>query len=491
MASSKETERYSSSTGDMPPEEFRRYGHQLVDWIAAFLENLDSIPVLPDVSPGAIRKQIPPASPDTGESMKAILEDIDRVVMPGMTHWNHPGFFAYFSITGSGPGILGELLSAAFNANAMLWKTCPSATELEQAVLDWIRQLIGLPREFWGIVYDTASVSSMHAIRAALEQLEGLHIREKGMAGRADLPRLRLYTSEHAHSSIEKAAITLGIGLEGVRKIPVDEQFRMEPRELRRAIVEDRRTGWLPFCVVATVGTTSTTSIDPVPEIARICREENVWLHVDAAYGGSAAMLPEMQDVLAGCDQADSLVVNPHKWMFVPIDFSAFFTRKPEVLRQAFSLVPEYLRTAEDSQVENFMDYGIQLGRRFRALKMWFVIRYFGKQGMIDRLRFHIRLAKQFAAWVDQHPDFERMAPVPFSVVCFRAHPPALRDEEELNRLNETLLENINRRREVFLSHTKLNGKYTLRLAIGNLRTEKRHVQRAWELVREELEKLL
>ena len=472
---------------DMSPEEFRQYGHQLIDWIADFFAHIDDIPVLPDVAPGDIRKQLPDAAPKDGEPMERILQDIDRVIMPGMTHWNHPKFYAYFSITGSMPGILGELLAAAFNVNGMLWKTCPSATELEQVVLDWLRQMLCLPESFWGIVYDTASVSSMHAVAAAREQLRDLQFREKGMAGRGEVPRLRMYASDQAHSSIDKAAIALGIGIEGIRKIPSDDQFRMIPDALAAAIAEDRAAGWQPFCVVATVGTTSTTSIDPVPAIADICEREGLWLHVDAAYGGSAAVVPEMQHVLEGCDRADSIVVNPHKWLFVPIDFSAFYTRKPDVLRQAFSLVPEYLRTREDSEVENFMDYGIQLGRRFRALKMWFVLRYFGQEGIAARIRKHIQLAQGLARRIDEHPDFERMAPTPFSTVCFRAHPPGLQDEAELDALNERLLEAINADREIFLSHTKLRGRFVLRFAIGNIRTEAYHIDRAWEIIQKKL----
>ncbi|MFQ5753414.1 MAG: pyridoxal phosphate-dependent decarboxylase family protein, partial [bacterium] len=408
---------------DMPIADFRKFGHELVDWIASFLDQIDHHAVLPEVKPGDIRNLLPKAPPESGEPMAEILADVDKIIMPSMTHWNHPSFFAYFSITGSGPGILGELLSAAFNINGMLWKSCPSATELEQVTLDWLRQMLGLPHEFWGIIYDTASVSSMHAIAAAREQLSDLGVREQGLAGRAEVPRLRLYTSEQAHSSIEKAAITLGIGLAGVRKIPVDESFRMNAKALSAAIAEDRSNGWRPFCVVATVGTTSTTSIDPVAEIAEICEREDLWLHVDAAYGGSAAVIPEMRDVLNGCDRADSIVVNPHKWLFVPVDLSAFYTKKPEILRQAFSLVPEYLRTQEDSEVENYMDYGLQLGRRFRALKLWIVLRYFGHEGIAARIRYHIALAQKFVSWVEESPEFELMAPTPFSTVCFRAHP--------------------------------------------------------------------
>jgi len=476
--------------GDMSPEEFRRYGHQLIDWIADFFANIDQVPVLPEIEPGDIRKQLPQEAPGRGEAMSQILADVDQVVMPGMTHWNHPDFHAYFSITGSGPGILAELLSAAFNINGMLWTSCPAATELEQTVLDWLRQLLGLPEDFWGIVYDTASTSSFHAIAAAREQLADLEIRQKGMSGRAEVPRLRLYASEQAHSSIDKAALAMGLGLDGIRKIPVDAEFRMQPQALARAIAEDRRAGWRPFCVVATLGTTSTTSVDPVANISGICEKERLWLHVDAAYAGPVAILPDMRHHFAGWERADSIVLNPHKWLFVPIDFSAFYTRKPEVLRRAFSLVAEYLRTDRDAEVENFMDYGIQLGRRFRSLKLWFVLRYFGRDGVVARIREHLRLAQLFASWIDAHPDFERMAPAPFSTVCFRAHPAGLDDPAQLDRLNARLLEAINATREVFLSHTKLHGQFVLRLAIGNLRTEERHIRKAWKIIQDHLDAL-
>ena len=302
-------------TGDMPAEDFRKYGYQLIDWIANFLAGIDRHPVLPDIQPGDVRRTVPASPPDASEPMDEILADIDRIVMPGMTHWNHPNFFAYFSSSGSAPGILGELIGSAFNINGMVWQSCPSSTELEQVTMNWLRQLLGLPEEFWGIIYDTASTSNLHAIAAAREELADLNLREKGLAGRADVPRLRVYASEHSHSSVDKAAITLGLGMEGIRKIPVDDSFRMIPRALRDAIEEDRKNGWRPFCVVATIGTTSTTSVDPTPAIADICEREKLWLHVDAAYGGSAAILPEMRPLFAGWERADSIVMNPHKWI--------------------------------------------------------------------------------------------------------------------------------------------------------------------------------
>ena len=477
----------------MDIESFRRDGHRLIDWIAEYLAHPERYPVLAQAEPGQVRRTLPEEPPEQPESLEAILQDVEKIIVPGLTHWNHPGFFGYFAITGSGPGILGELLSAAFNVNAMLWRTAPAATELEELVLDWLRQLLGLPPEFMGLINDTASVSSLCAIAAAREAL-GLRVREEGLAGRSDLPRLRLYTSEQAHSSIEKAAIVLGLGQAGVEKIVVDEEFRLRSEVLEAAIKEDLKAGWKPFCVVATVGTTSTTSVDPVPEIAEICEQYKLWLHVDAAYAGAAAILPEKRWALAGCERADSIVVNPHKWLFVPIDCSAFYCRHPSILKQAFSLVPEYLRTPEEDRVRNLMDYGIQLGRRFRALKLWMVLRAFGSEGLRQHLRAHIALAERFQGWIKASPNFELLAPASFSVVCFRGRPHGLsacpETEAYLSRLNESTLEAVNRTGEVFLSHTELNGRFALRLAIGNLRTTEAHVRRAWELLQEHSERL-
>ena len=472
--------------GGLDPEQFRAYGKRVIDWIADYLANPERYPVLSRVQPGEVKRQLPAAPPAAPESMDALLADFESVILPGITHWNHPGFYAYFAISGSGPGILGELLSAALNVNGMLWRTSPAATELEEVVTDWLRQMLGLPPAFEGVITDTASVSTLSAIAAAREALN-LGVREDGLPGRPDVPRLRLYASEHAHSSVEKAAIVLGLGRAGIRKLPCDAEFRLRPDALAAAIDEDRRAGWLPFCVVATVGTTSTTSIDPVPAIADLCAREGLWLHVDGAYGGVAAIVPEMRHVLHGCDRADSLVVNPHKWLFTPIDCSAFYTRHVDTLKRAFSLVPEYLRTAQGDagDVKNYMDYGVQLGRRFRALKLWFVIRAFGVEGLVSRIREHCRLACDFADWVDADPNFERLAPVPFSTVCFRYRPAGVSDEAMLERLNARLLDAVNTSGEVFLSHTKLDGRYTLRLAIGNLATSARHVARAWRLLTE------
>jgi aromatic-L-amino-acid decarboxylase len=467
--------------GDMPPEEFRRHAHAAVDWMADYLANVGDLPVLAQVRPGEVAGRLPASAPESGEAVEDILRDFRDVVVPGVTHWNHPGFFAYFSITGSGPGILGEMLAAALNTNAMLWRTGPAQTELEERTLDWLRQLLGLPDGFHGTIQDTASISTLVAIAAAREAL-GLGVREEGMSGR-DVPRLRVYASQEVHSSIDKAGITLGIGMAGTRKIPTDDAFRMDPAALERAIEEDRAAGIRPLAVVATVGTTSTSSIDPVPAIADVCARQGVWLHVDAAYGGSAALAPELRYVLDGAERADSLVVNPHKWMFVPVDCSVLYARRPEVIRRAFSLVPEYLITPEGESVTNLMDYGPALGKRFRALKLWMVLRYFGAEGMAARIREHVRLARAFAGWVRDEPGWEVMAPVPFSLVVFRHAPPGM-DGAEADAHNERLMAAVNASGRAFVSHTRVRGRLALRLAVGNLRTEEAHVRAAWDLLR-------
>ena len=481
---------FAPPLGDMSSEEFRRYGRSLVDWIAEYFERVDELPVLAQVEPGALIAKLPAAPPEAGEPMDRILADVDRLVVPALTQWRHPGFFAYFACSTSAPGIFGELLAAAFNGNALLWRAAPAAQELEDVALSWLRQMIGLPEAFSGMIYDTASISTLHAIAAAREGLD-LRVREDGMSGRTGLPLLRVYASEQAHSSVEKCAITLGLGQRSLHKIPTDAEFRMDVAALARAIKEDKAAGHLPFCVVATVGTTSTSSIDPVPAIADLCERERLWLHVDAAYAGSAAVVPELRHILAGCERADSLVLNPVKWLFVPFDFSALYTRRMDMLHRAFSLVPEYLRTLDHGHdaVRNHSEYGIQLGRRFRGLKFWMVLRYFGHDGLAARIREHCRLARLFASWVAAAPGWELLAPVPLSLVCFRAC--STRDGEtaderaaRLDHLNEQIMHAVNASGEAFLSHTKLNGRFTMRLAVGNIRTTEAHVARVWQILR-------
>jgi aromatic-L-amino-acid/L-tryptophan decarboxylase len=428
--------------------EFRRDAAAALDWVARYLEEGKDFPVLAQVEPGQVRASLPASPPDGPEPFQAVLDDLDRVLLPGITHWNHPRFFAYFAISGSEPGILAELLAAALNVNAMLWRTSPAATELEEHALDWLRQLLGLPGGLHGHIEDTASISTLAALAAAR------HLR----------PDSAVVCSEHAHSSVDKAARLLGLPL---RKVAVDAEYRMRPDAV--AAVLDGAAA-----AVATVGTTSTTSVDPVPEIADLCESAGVWLHVDAAYAGSAAVCPEHRWALSGCERADSLVVNPHKWLFTPVDCSCLFTRRPDALRAAFSLVPEYLRTSEE-EVTNLMDYGPALGRRFRALKLWAVLRCYGREGLQALIREHVRLARRFASWVEADPGWELCAPYPFSVVCFRR----IGADEE----NEAILKRVNGTGEAYLSHTRLDGRYVLRLAVGNMRTTEADVRRAWELL--------
>jgi len=484
----------SPALGDMDKEEFRRFGHEIIDWIADYFEHIEDLPVLAQIEPGDLKAQLPAVPPQKGEAMEQIIRDVDRLIVPALTHWSHPSFFAYFATSTSAPGIFGELLSAAFDNKAMLWRTSPASTELEEVTLDWLRQMMGLDAGYTGIIYDTASVSSMHAIAAAREGVE-LRIREEGMSGRKDLPLMRVYVSEQAHSSIEKGVITLGLGQKGLRKIPTDSEFRMDAEALAEAIEEDKRNGYVPFCVVATVGTTSTSSIDPVAEIVPICEKHVMWLHVDAAYAGSAAVVPELRHILNGCERADSVAVNPHKWLFTPFDLSVLYCRHLDLLRRAFSLVPEYLRTPEQEKVRSGSDYGIQLGRRFRALKLWMIIRYFGHEGLAARIREHCRLAKLFASWVEESPDWELMAPLPLALVCFRACPNIDAESEAARNgrwdvLNEAIMHGVNATGKALLSHTKLNDKLTLRLSIGNIRTTEKHVRQVWELLNEQLKLL-
>jgi aromatic-L-amino-acid/L-tryptophan decarboxylase len=469
----------------MDAETFRIHGHRLIDWIANFFATIEQYPVLARVKPGDITRRLPERAPIRGEPFEDIFDDFEKLLLPGVTHWNHPGFFAYFATSGSGPGVLAELLTAALNAQAMLWRTGPAATELEEIALSWLRDLMGLPSSFEGVIYDTASVSSLHALAAA-RQLAVPGIRDRGLVGRTDISALTVYCSNEAHSSIEKAMMLLGLGRQAVRKIETDSELRMQPSALAAAIQKDRRAGLTPMAVVATVGSTSTTSVDPVEAIAEICGLERIWLHIDAAYAGVAAMLPEMRHILKGADRADSLVVNPHKWLFTPLDISAMYCRHMDVVRDAFALVPIYLQTGEAPAVKNLMDTGIQLGRRFRALKLWMIMRFFGAEGLSARLAEHIRLAKLFAGWVDASDRFERMAPVPFSVVCFRAKRPGL-SEGATDGLNRQLMEAVNAGGEIFISHTKVRERFTLRLAIGNIRTAERHVQRAWDILNQQL----
>ncbi len=468
--------------GDLSPEEFRAAAHAAVDWIADYLEHPSPYPVKSRTQPGEITSALPASPPVHGESLDAMLADFHRTILPGITHWNHPSFFAYFANSSSYPSIVGELLTAGLNANGMLWVTSPAVTELEQVTLDWLRQLMGLGDGWSGQITDTASVSTFYALAAAREAA-GLDIRARGMAARADMPALRVYCSEHVHSSIDKAVIALGLGHDNLVRIPADEQFRMRPDALEAAMASDVANGYRPIAVVPCVGTTSSSSIDPVPAVVRIAKAHGCWVHVDAAYAGPAAIVPELRYILDGVEGADSLVVNPHKWLFTSVDCSVLYTKRPEAVRQAFALLPEYLVTKAQGDVVNLMDYGIQLGRRFRALKLWMVLRAYGAEGLAERIRFHCELAREFAGMVHFEGGWELTAPVPLSLVCFR-YAPAGASEDDLARMNAAIMERVNAGGTAYLSHTKLNGRYTLRLAIGNIRTDRAHIESVWRELR-------
>lgn len=474
-----------SGFGDTRPDEFRRQLHELADWIADFREHIEDLRVAPDDKPGAIRLQLAKRAPEKGEPFEEILSDVDQVIVPGMVHWSHPMFLGYFGWTATAPGILGEILSAPLNVNAMTWRTCPAATELETVILDWLRQWLRLPSAFDGVVYDTASVGIMHALAVAREQAAP-STRKLGLTSR-DLPRFRIYTSDQAHSAAEKAAIALGIGEENVIRVSSDDEFRMDVNLLGQSISQDRQKGFQPIAVVATVGTTSTASVDPIPEVAKICQEEEIWLHIDAAYGGGFAMVPEYEWVSKGWDMADSIVINPHKTVFVPLDFSVLYVRDLERLRRVFTLVPEVLRGDTIEGEKNYMDYGIQLGRRFRALKAWVIWRSLGRAGVVARLREQVRLANLFADWVKQDDRFELSARVSMGVVCFRFIDSS---KNKLDKLNSDIVEQINASGRAYLTQTKLRGRTVMRIGLGNVLTTEEHLRKGWEIVQETANKL-
>ncbi len=464
---------------DLDPEAFRAALHRAADLVADYVEHVGEYPVLPRVRPGDVRSQLPASPPARGEPVDALLADYKRLIEPNVTHWQHPGFFAYFGITGSGPGIIGELLTAGLNVNHMLWKSGPAPTELEETVTDWLRQMIDLPAAFKGHINDTASSSTLLGIAAARHRATKGRARSHGLSS---LPPMTVYASDQVHSSVDKACIALGIGQAHLRRVPLDAEYRLQPEALGAMIAEDRHRGHLPICIVATAGTTSTTAVDPIRACAEIAKREGLWLHADTAYAGSAAICPEFRALLDGLELADSIVVNPHKWLLTPVDCSVLFLRDPAILKEAFTLTPEYLKSAEVG-VTNLMDYGPQLGRRFRSLKLWFVIRSFGVEGLRAIIRAHCALAREFADWVRREPGFEVSAPVPFSTVCFRAVVQG--SLEEQNAFNEKLVNAVNAVGPVFMVQTKLGDKIVIRLAIGNARTRREHVAQAWDLVRQ------
>ncbi|MCP4602924.1 MAG: aspartate aminotransferase family protein [Proteobacteria bacterium] len=460
----------------MDNESFRKFGHELVDWVADYLDGIGEYPVCSKVEPGEIRKQIPNRPPIQGEPMERVFEDFRDIILPGMTHWQHPSWFAYFPASNSPPSILAELLTAAMGAQCMIWQTSPSAQELEEAVLEWLRQMLGLPEGMAGVIQDTASTATLCALITAREKATDFQSNENGNQG-----PLIVYASEESHSSVEKGAKIAGYGQENVRRIPTDSSFAMIPEKVVEAVASDKNKGLKPACVVATVGTTSSTAVDPLGLLGPICREHNIWLHVDAAFAGTAAILPEKRWILKGIEHVDSFVFNPHKWMLTNFDCSAYYVKDPDLLTRTFEIHPEYLKTGQDARVKNYRDWGIQLGRRFRALKLWFVIRSYGVEGLQKILREHIRLANMFEKWVQESDKFELMAPVNLSVVCFRLNNGS--SEDELNDINQRFLEKLNRNKDIFLTHTTLGSSYTLRMAIGARLTEEQHVHNAWDLI--------
>ena len=468
----------------MHPDDFRRHGHQLVDWMADYMRDVGGLPVTPAVRPGDIYRQLPASAPAEAEPFQQWFRDFTDIIMPGMAHWNHPGWFAYFAGNNSPPSVLAEMLISTLGAQCMSWATSPAATELEQLTMEWLRKMIGLPDGFTGVIQDTASTATLVALLSARERATHDSAGRQGLATSSS--RLTVYASSEAHSSVDKGVKLAGYGLEQLRRMPVDECYAMQADALDRSIEADIRAGLTPACVVATVGTTSSTAVDPVDDIAKVCRRYGVWLHVDAAYGGTAAIVPELRHFFTGVELADSFVVNPHKWMLVNLHCSAYFVRDRDALVRTFQVTPEYLRTASDGEVVNFRDWGIQLGRRFRALKLWFVIRGYGVNGLQALVRKHIGLAHELAGWIERSRDFELMAPVPLGLVCFRYNPPELRDDQErVDELNCALMARVNATRRVHLTHTRLGGRYVIRMAIGQHQTERRHVEEAWRLLEE------
>ncbi|MBA3658800.1 MAG: aminotransferase class I/II-fold pyridoxal phosphate-dependent enzyme [Gemmatimonadales bacterium] len=455
----------------MQPEEFRHRAHALVDWMADYLRDVGSLPVTPAVHPGEIRDRLPVAAPDRGEPFPRIFDDFRHLILPGMTHWNHPGWFGYFPANNSPPSILAEMLTATLGAQCMSWATSPAATELEQTTMAWLAGMLRLPPGFTGVIQDTASTATLTALLSAREcAAEGTRT---------------VYASEEAHSSVDKGVKLAGYGLEQLRRIPTDTNFAMNPAALDRQLTDDRRAGLVPACVVATVGTTSSTAIDPLPAIGEICRRHGVWLHVDAAYAGTAAIVPELRAMLDGVEHADSFVFNPHKWMLVNFDCTAYFVRDVPALLRTFQITPEYLRTSADDGAVNFRDWGIPLGRRFRALKLWFVIRSYGLEGLREMVRRHVALGTAFAGWVEADPEFELLAPAPLGLVVFRHRPAGMTDAAALDAHNAALLARVNATRRVHLTHTRLGGRYAIRLAVGQRCTGAAEVALAWDIVRE------
>jgi aromatic-L-amino-acid decarboxylase len=464
----------------MDSTDFRKYAHQLADRIADYYDDIEKYPVKSQVKPGEIYAKLPNSAPEEAEDFNAIMHDFEKIILPGISHWQSPNFHAYFPANTSFPSILGEMLTAALGAQCMVWETSPAAAELEEKMMVWLRQMIGLPTEFVGVIQDTASTATLVSILTAREHYSNYEINRNGFNSDENY---RIYCSSEAHSSIEKAVKIAGIGKNNLIKIPVDNEFKMIPEELTDAITIDIQRGYRPLCIVAALGTTGSTAVDPLEEIGKIAKEYDIWLHVDAAYAGSALILPEYKHLLKGIEYADTFVFNPHKWLFTNFDCSAYFVRDKGALIRTFEIMPEYLKTHVDSKVNNYRDWGIALGRRFRALKLWFVLRSFGINGLQVKLREHIGIANKLKNKIESHPDFEILAPVNFNVICFRYTPKGITDEEKLNKINEDLLNKINSTGKTYLTHTKLNGKYTIRFVVAQTNVTQEHVHRTWNMI--------
>jgi aromatic-L-amino-acid decarboxylase len=475
------------SGGKLEIEEFRKEAHRLVDWMADYLKDIRSYPVKSQVKPKETINRLPEQPPENGQPFNEIMADFDNTIMPGITHWQHPSFFAYFPANSSPPSVLAEMLTATIGAQCMIWQTSPAAAELEERMTEWLRQMLSLPAEFTGVIQDTASTATLCSILSARERHSNFKINNKGLFGS---PPVAVYCSRETHSSIDKAVRIAGLGIQYLRKIDVDENLAMKPEALENRIQMDLINGIQPLCVIATMGTTGSTAIDPIESIGRICRDNRIWLHVDAAYAGTALLLPEMRWMSKGLEMADTFVFNPHKWMFTNFDCSAYFVKDPSLLIRTFEILPEYLKTGEASRVNNYRDWGIPLGRRFRALKLWFVIRMYGVSGLQKMIRDHLDWAKELTQKIDNHADFELLAPVPLNLICFRYHPTATDDPEELDKINSRLLEALNRTGKIYLTHTRLNGKYTLRFVASQTNVTKDDIMQAWDLIKLTAEKI-
>lgn len=461
-------------------KEFRKFGHQLVDWMADYYANIEKYPVKSQVMPREIFDRLPDQAPEQGESMTQVLADFEKIILPGLSHWQSPNFFAYFPANSSYPAILAEMLTATLASQCMIWETSPAAAELEEKMLVWLKQMLGLPSDWDGVIQDTASTATLVALLSAREKYSNFQVNELGLAG---FSGLRIYCSTETHSSIEKAVKIAGLGRKNLVKIAVDDHLRMDPVCLRAEIDHDLALGLRPLAVVATLGTTGTTAVDPLPAIADICSHYKLWLHIDAAFAGTALLLPEFRWMIAGIEQADSFVFNPHKWMFTNFDCSAYFIKDRDTLIRTLTILPEYLKTQTRGQVNDYRDWGIQLGRRFRALKLWFVIRSFGQEGLRRRIRAHLQLAETLEQKIKNQSQFELMAPRVLSLVCFRWRPEPVQDPNELDQLNEALLHRLNRTGQLYLTHTRVKGQYTLRWVIGQTYVEQHHIDQAWNVL--------